>query len=155
MWSFRSNYEHEIHDTLACGEALTLFVAYQVLQWEMEASTVPAGGRPVSSPLACGVECKMTTKVRLLKSMLLVVLHRCSSYLPVCYNGFPTPHTPSPSPSQPPAITISSSSSSSLLLSFSSHTSACMNCIFVHSFSLSLYTAKYTVYVRCIPFIHI
>ena len=40
------------------------------------------------------------------------------------------------------------------LLSFSSHTSACMNCIFVHSFSLSLYTAKYIVYVRCIPFIH-
>jgi hypothetical protein len=29
-----------------------------------------------------------------------------------------------------------------------------MNCIFVHSFSLSLYTVKYTVYVRCIPFIH-
>jgi hypothetical protein len=77
----------------------------------MEPSGVTAGGRPVSSPLACGVECKMlvTTKVRLLKSMLLVV-HRCSSYLQVCYNGFPTPHTPSsspsPSPSQPPAITI-------------------------------------------------
>ena len=26
MWSFRSNYEHEIHDTLACGDALTLSV---------------------------------------------------------------------------------------------------------------------------------
>jgi hypothetical protein len=135
MWSFRSNYEHEIHDTLACGDALTLFVAYQVLQWEMEASTVPAGGRPVSSPLACGVECKMTTKVRLLKSMLLVVLHRCNSYLPVCYNGFPTPHTPSssPSPSQPPAITISSSSSSSLFYRFH-HTQVHMYELYICSF---------------------
>ena len=26
MWSFRSNYKHEIHDTLACGDALTLSV---------------------------------------------------------------------------------------------------------------------------------
>jgi hypothetical protein len=27
MWSFRSNYEHEIHDTLPCGDVLKLFVA--------------------------------------------------------------------------------------------------------------------------------
>jgi hypothetical protein len=41
--------------------------------------------------------------------MLLLVLPSCSSYLQVCYNGLPTPHTPhtpSSSPSQPPAITI-------------------------------------------------
>ena len=116
-----------------------------------------ASGVTVFSPLTCGVECKMlvTTKVRLLKSMLLVVLHSCMKQL------FASLLQWIPDTTHTIIITITttshhyiSSSSSSLLLSFSSHTSGSMNCIFVHSFSLSLYTATYIVYVRCIPFIH-
>ena len=59
-----------------CGDALTLSV-----------SSIAMGdgsvGSPVFSPLVCGVECKMlvTTKVRILKSMLLLVLHSCMKQL--------------------------------------------------------------------------
>jgi hypothetical protein len=42
-----------------------------------------------------------------------------------------------------------------IVLSFSSHTSACMNCIFVHSFSLSLYSANIQYMFAVFPsFIH-
>lgn len=52
-------YMHEVHDRKKPSAAM--HCPFQVLQWEMEASGVIAGGRPVFSPLVCCVE--MTTIV--------------------------------------------------------------------------------------------